>query len=230
MLVVYRERDGRDAEPVRPAHPAPRTDDLRRRLRSSQSISRTGHRIAAGTERGVEIYDGFTGEQVDTIPGDDLRGVFITVTDQLFVSSLGGELTLYDLDSCEPIRTLRRQPRLHHPGGRHRRRDAHRHQRRRPQRHPLRRRQRRAHRHTDHHPRRRVQPDRPVARRPLAGASAARPPTARTPPRSGTSTRSTGPTAACRVAGRNLTRDEWASNIGTLAPYRATCPDLPVDG
>ena len=37
-------------------------------------------------------------------------------------------------------------------------------------------------------------------------------------------------TAACRVAGRNLTREEWASNIGTLAPYRATCPDLPVDG
>jgi hypothetical protein len=35
------------------------------------------------------------------------------------------------------------------------------------------------------------------------------------------------PAAACRVAGRNLTREEWASNIGTLAPYRATCPELP---
>ncbi len=70
------------------------------------SISRTGHRIAAGTERGIEIYDGFTGEQVDGIPGDDLRGVFITVTDQLFVDSLGGELTFYDLDSLQPIRTF----------------------------------------------------------------------------------------------------------------------------
>ena len=35
--------------------------------------------------------------------------------------------------------------------------------------------------------------------------------------------------AACRVAGRNLTREEWASNIGTLAPYRATCSDLPTE-
>ena len=32
--------------------------------------------------------------------------MFITVTDQLFVSSLGGELTQYDLDTLEPIRTF----------------------------------------------------------------------------------------------------------------------------
>jgi hypothetical protein len=30
--------------------------------------------------------------------------------------------------------------------------------------------------------------------------------------------------AACRVASRNLTRDEWATYIGTLAPYHETCP------
>jgi hypothetical protein len=36
-------------------------------------------------------------------------------------------------------------------------------------------------------------------------------------------------TAAGRVAGRNLTRHEWADNIGDLAPSRATCPDLPLD-
>ncbi len=36
-------------------------------------------------------------------------------------------------------------------------------------------------------------------------------------------------TTACRVAGRNLTRAEWADNIGELAPYQATCPDLPLD-
>jgi hypothetical protein len=34
--------------------------------------------------------------------------------------------------------------------------------------------------------------------------------------------------AACQLAGRNLTRDEWSSHIGDLAPYRATCPDLPL--
>jgi len=34
--------------------------------------------------------------------------------------------------------------------------------------------------------------------------------------------------AACEVAGRNLTRDEWATNIGTLADYRPTCPVFPA--
>jgi WD40 repeat protein len=33
--------------------------------------------------------------------------------------------------------------------------------------------------------------------------------------------------AACGVAGRNLTAEEWATHIGPLAPYRPTCPDLP---
>ena len=100
-------RDRRDTgSPVRPATPSASDQRSPSTAASRASISRTGHRIAAGTERGVQIYDGFTGEQVDTIPGDDLRGVFITVTDQLFVGSLGGELTLYDLDSLQPIRTF----------------------------------------------------------------------------------------------------------------------------
>ncbi len=30
--------------------------------------------------------------------------------------------------------------------------------------------------------------------------------------------------AACRIAGRNLTRDEWSTYIGDLAPYHETCP------
>ena len=29
--------------------------------------------------------------------------------------------------------------------------------------------------------------------------------------------------AACEVAGRDLSRDEWDANIGDLAPYRQTC-------
>ena len=33
--------------------------------------------------------------------------------------------------------------------------------------------------------------------------------------------------AACELASRNLTRDEWDTYIGDLAPYRQTCPDLP---
>jgi DNA-binding SARP family transcriptional activator/WD40 repeat protein len=34
--------------------------------------------------------------------------------------------------------------------------------------------------------------------------------------------------AACAVAGRNLTRAEWDTYIGDLAPYHATCPQYPV--
>jgi hypothetical protein len=33
--------------------------------------------------------------------------------------------------------------------------------------------------------------------------------------------------AACRIAGRNLTRAEWNRYIGDLAPYRQTCPEAP---
>ena len=32
--------------------------------------------------------------------------------------------------------------------------------------------------------------------------------------------------AACRLAGRNLTAQEWADNIGELAEYRPTCPEF----
>jgi WD40 repeat protein len=193
-----------------------------------QSISRTGHRIAAGTERGVEIYDGFTGELVDTIPADDLRGVFITVTDQLLVSSLGGELTLYHLDSLEPIRTFGGSrgfivqvagtadgTLIATNGGDHSvilydvasgvRIGT-----------PI------------------TIPDDESNRVMLSldgrwlgvGGEAADGTHA-------TKIWNLDPTqwtaAACRVAGRNLTREEWDSNIGALAPYRATCPDLPTD-
>jgi DNA-binding SARP family transcriptional activator/WD40 repeat protein len=72
----------------------------------SHAITRVGDRIAVGTERGVEIYDSDSGELVDSRRVDDLRQVFITVTDQLFVGSLGGELTHYDLDTLQPIRSF----------------------------------------------------------------------------------------------------------------------------
>jgi DNA-binding SARP family transcriptional activator/WD40 repeat protein len=34
--------------------------------------------------------------------------------------------------------------------------------------------------------------------------------------------------AACRLAGRNLTRAEWEFHLGDLARYRPTCPDYPA--
>jgi len=34
--------------------------------------------------------------------------------------------------------------------------------------------------------------------------------------------------AACQIAGRNLTHEEWNTYIGDLAPYSATCPSLPI--
>src|SRR5262249_10249690 len=32
--------------------------------------------------------------------------------------------------------------------------------------------------------------------------------------------------AACRLAGRNLTAEEWSTNLADLAGYRATCPQF----
>lgn len=34
--------------------------------------------------------------------------------------------------------------------------------------------------------------------------------------------------AACQVAGRNLTQDEWDQYIGDLAAYQRTCPEYPA--
>jgi hypothetical protein len=34
--------------------------------------------------------------------------------------------------------------------------------------------------------------------------------------------------AACDLAGRNLTREEWDRYVGDLLPYRATCAQYPV--
>jgi DNA-binding SARP family transcriptional activator/serine/threonine protein kinase/WD40 repeat protein len=70
------------------------------------AISSTGHRVVAATRRGIMLFDGSTGEQLGDIPANDLRSAFITVTDQLFVGSLGGELVQYDLDTLAPIRSF----------------------------------------------------------------------------------------------------------------------------
>ena len=198
----------------------------------SWAITRAGDRIAAGTTSGVHIYDAFTGEQVGSIPGSDLRSVFITVTDQLFVGSLGGELVQYDLDTLQPIRTFGGS-RGHVFGGAG----------------------------TadgslvaisggDH---------RVVLYDTATGARIGTPITVPEGQQNQVRLSLDGRwlalggeriddgarhdhtfqlwdldpdqwvAAACRVAGRNLTRDEWNAHIGDLAPYRATCPGLPLD-
>jgi DNA-binding SARP family transcriptional activator/WD40 repeat protein/tRNA A-37 threonylcarbamoyl transferase component Bud32 len=194
----------------------------------SSAISRSGHRIAAGTRRGVEVYDGTTGRLVGTIDGSDLRGVYLTVTDQLLVSSIGGELTQYDLDTLERIRSFGgsrgyiTQVRgsadgtlIATTGG--------------------------DHRVILYDVATGVPIGTPITipddqsnhvalsldgRRLSVGGE----------PNLGSAAAQIWDLdpdhwieAACRVAARNLTRDEWASNIGTLAPYRATCPALPSD-
>ena len=198
----------------------------------SWAISRTGHRIAAGTTSGIHVYDAFTGEEVGAIPDPNLRGVFITVTDQLFVSSLGGELTQYDLDTLEPIRAFGGSrghvfsaagtadgSLLATSGG-----------------------------------------DQRVYLYDIASGVRIGTPISVPDgqwnhinisldgkwltvggerPENLVRGQDTfqiwdldpehWAAAACRVAGRNLTRAEWADNIGELAPYQATCPDLPLD-
>ena len=35
---------------------------------------------------------------------------------------------------------------------------------------------------------------------------------------------------ACRIANRNLSREEWRQAFGEETPYRKTCPELPGPG
>jgi DNA-binding SARP family transcriptional activator/WD40 repeat protein/tRNA A-37 threonylcarbamoyl transferase component Bud32 len=198
----------------------------------SWTISQSGHRIAAGTTTGVHVYDALTGEEVGSIPDANLRGVFITVTDQLFVSSLGGELVQYDLETLKPIRAFggSRGHMFHGEGT------------------------------ADGSLIATSGGDQRVYLYDVTtGVRIGTPVTVPDGqwnrvnisldgnwltvggenPDDDVRGRDTfqlwdldpvhWETAACRIAGRNLTRAEWADNIGDLAPYRATCPDLPLD-
>jgi WD40 repeat protein len=198
----------------------------------SWTISRTGHRIAAGTTTGVHVYDALTGDEVGSIPGANLRGVFITVTDQLFVSSLGGELVQYDLETLEPIRAF---------GG--------------SRGHVF-----RGEGTADGSLVATSGGDQRIYLYDVATGVRIGTPVSVPDgqwnrvnisldgkwltvggdyPDDAVRSRDTfqlwdldpehWETAACRIAGRNLTRAEWADNIGDLAPYRVTCPDLPLD-
>jgi WD40 repeat protein len=188
----------------------------------TMAITRGGDRIAAGTGTGVFVFDGITGQQVGELRDTVLRGVYITLADQLFTSSLGGELTQYDLDTLTPIRTFGGSrgyvqnvfgtvdgTMIAAKGG-----------------------------------------DRSVTLFDVAsGVRLGTPITladdvvnaiALDP--AGTRLAVNGVDgvqiwdldpdrwveAACELAGRNLTREEWATNVGELAPYGATCERFPI--
>jgi len=199
----------------------------------SYAVSRTGDRVVAGTTKGVVVYDGNTGEVLGSIDDPDLRAVVVTVADQLFVGSLGGELTQYDLETLEPIRTFGGS-RGHAFGGAGT---------------------------ADgslftvsggdrvaavYDVASGVQLGGPITIAPDERSSVRMSPDGRwlavggqawsfddVVERDGTEPQGAkiwdlDPTswirAACGVAGRNLTRDEWAAHIGDLAPYHPTCP------
>jgi class 3 adenylate cyclase/WD40 repeat protein/energy-coupling factor transporter ATP-binding protein EcfA2 len=187
------------------------------------SIDRDGTLIAASTAdgRGIVFHDAATGAVIERFPGAT-RNAFITQADQLFVSSLGGELTQYDLATFEPVRTF---------GGS--------------------RGQIRRLTGTDDGSLIAVNgADRSAALFDVATGVRLGTPLeipegslndALLAP-SGSSFALSGEKgvllwdlepsrwvdAACRVAGRNLTRAEWETNIGDLAPFGATCPEFPL--
>jgi WD40 repeat protein len=70
------------------------------------AVSPRGHRVAIGTIDGVRVFDGESGAELWADETPDLRGVFITLADDLIVSSLGGELQVRDLDTGEVKRSL----------------------------------------------------------------------------------------------------------------------------
>jgi WD40 repeat protein len=199
----------------------------------TSAVSRRGDRIVAGTMSGVVVYDGDSGKVLGTIDDPDLRAVVVTVADQLFVGSLGGELTQYDLETLEPIRTFGGSRGLLFGGAGT----------------------------ADGSLLAVSGGDRVAALYDVAsGVQLGGPITIASDERSAVRLSVDGrwlavggqPTAvddvvddgrseprgaqiwdldpaswtraACRVAGRDLTRDEWAAHIGDLAPYRSTCP------
>jgi DNA-binding SARP family transcriptional activator/tRNA A-37 threonylcarbamoyl transferase component Bud32/outer membrane protein assembly factor BamB len=196
------------------------------------AIDRAGDRIVAGTSAGVLVFDAHTGERIGAIARTDLRSVFVTVTDQLFVGSLGGELVQYDLETLRPLRSFGGSrgfvfggagtadgSMVAISGGDHRV----------------------------------VLYD--VASGTEIGTPIAVPEGQQNQARLSLDgrwlalggervddgSRDDHPfqiwdldpeawrEAACRVAGRNLTREEWEAHIGDLAAYRATCSQHPVD-
>ena len=70
------------------------------------SVNAAGDRVVAGTNDGIEIYDSDTGELVDEFGDTERRTAAVTVADQLLVGSLDGTITWHDLDSLDVIQTI----------------------------------------------------------------------------------------------------------------------------
>ena len=191
----------------------------------TMAVSAKGDRIAVATQlEGILVFDGYTGHKVGTIPGARFRGVYITPTDQLLGASLGGELTQYDLQTLKPVRTLGGSRGFVNDvlgtsdgsvvatlGGDHA-----------------------AVFYDlttgvalggvitlDDNEANRIAISADGTHVAMGGGSHA-----------GMCIWDLEPeqwvTAACRTAGRNLSLEEWTTNIGDLATYHATCPDFPT--
>jgi WD40 repeat protein len=190
----------------------------------SMAINRSGDRFAIGMTNAVVVYDGVTGQELGRINRESCCGVYITPADQMFVSAFDGHVTEYDLDTLEPIRTFEASrgyvlnvlgpldgSTIVTQGG-----------------------------------------DRSVTIFDVAtGIRLGTPRTIADDAFEHVALSADGKRlaidssegtqvwdldvnhwidAACRVAGRNLTRAEWDANLGDLAPYRPTCPDLAFEG
>ena len=226
---IYVElRDGEDGSNVTLRPLVPMDSGPSRRFTSTTTYGWEGSARAAaiGTSAGARVYDGETGEQVGLIPGSDLRGAHITPADQLIVTSLGGELTQYDLDTLEPIRTFGGAPGfIQELYG------------------------------TADGSTIVLRGDRSVslydvARGVRLGLPISTPAdddiSAVTMSADGSVMAMSGGIengyqiwdlelehwveAACRIAGRNLTRQEWNTNIGDLAEFNTTCPEFSTAG
>jgi DNA-binding SARP family transcriptional activator/WD40 repeat protein len=192
------------------------------------SVNTTGDRVVAGTNDGIQIYDSDTGALLDEFGDSRRRTAVVTVADQLLVGSLDGTITWHDLESLELIQTIN--------GGRGLRMAPS--------------------STSDGRSIAVLTGDSSVSiydtatgirygdalRIPLDATNAFFAP--RLSPdgsalaiRSGydasietTELWSLDPErwieAACALAGRNLTPDEWTTHIGELEPYRTTCPEF----
>jgi len=190
------------------------------------AISRSGERIAVGTGSGVVVYDGDTRKPIGEISSAQAVGVYITRADDFFVATFGGELTQYDLETLEPIRPIGgscgyvqemygtgdgsviavrggdRTVTLYdvETGARM------------------------------GAPIMIPESDFPVVALSYDGSTMA----VGGGRDNGVQVWSLEPDewveAACRLAGRDLTRAEWVANIGDLADYRPTCPQFPFEG
>lgn len=70
------------------------------------SVNARGDRVVAGTNDGIEIYDSDTGKLIEEFGDSMRRAATVTVAEQLLVGALDGTITWHDLDSLAVIQTI----------------------------------------------------------------------------------------------------------------------------